>query len=179
MVKSSFHQHCHSRASQRACHSGSFVFISSRHWRRELRGQHAGIFGLLSKVVKNVGSMPKYKMQTSFLVGNSAHRGPPPIACSLRPYLALERRHEPQFLYACAHVVANTLYGDLQALSSRPGSVWAETSGSEASGTSSLDQLLRLRTAFATARRLLREMGEVRGRVLRNTGVALYMQCRC
>lgn len=54
------------------------------------------------------------------------------------------------------------MFDDLQALSSHPGTTWNETSGREAFGTSSLDQLLRLRTAFGTARRLLREMGQVR-----------------
>ncbi|CAN0165123.1 unnamed protein product, partial [Laminaria digitata] len=51
----------------------------------------------------------------------------------------------------------------MQALSSHPWSTWVETSGSEAFGTSSLDQLLRLQAAFATARGLLREMGEEAG----------------
>lgn len=55
------------------------------------------------------------------------------------------------------------LYRNVQALSAIPSSEWAELAGREAVGVAdTLDQLLRLHAAFAKARQLLREMGEVR-----------------
>ncbi|CAM9794975.1 unnamed protein product [Ectocarpus sp. 6 AP-2014] len=52
---------------------------------------------------------------------------------------------------------------DAKVLSALPPSKWAELAGSGTLGADSLQELLHLRTAFAKARQLLREMGEDAG----------------
>lgn len=51
---------------------------------------------------------------------------------------------------------------DAQVLSALPSSKWAEAASNAAVNADTLESFLQLQAAFAEARRLLREMGEVR-----------------
>ena len=98
-----------------------------------------------------------------------------------RQFLLLHRQNEISAdicsskvsLYVAHSIVRaiRYLYLLFQALSALPSSKWAEQAGREAFGVAdTLEQLLRLQAAFAKARRLLREMGEVRVIIcIRNT----------
>lgn len=65
-------------------------------------------------------------------------------------------------LAMCLFILRTAACTNLQALSGLPPNKWGETEGVGALGAGTLAQLLRLHAAFGKARRLLREMGEVR-----------------